>query len=96
MDETIFISTCCRKEANEDYKPNPRDRNDDIDIYVCSKCKQECDVEEVCAYCLDTLEVSTDESDGEGHIQSGVGTQKCNSPRHNPADFSGADGSNER
>jgi len=30
-----------------------------------------------CALCDGTGEVSTDESDGEGHIMSGVGTQKC-------------------
>lgn len=77
MDETTFISKCCREEANEDYKPHPKDKNEDIDIWVCSKCKKECEVEEVCAYCLGEGEYSTDESDGEGHIMRGVGTQKC-------------------
>jgi len=30
-----------------------------------------------CEYCGGTGEVSTDESDGEGHIERGVGSQKC-------------------
>lgn len=33
--------------------------------------------EERCSECLGTGEVSCDESDGEGHIMRGVGTQKC-------------------
>lgn len=32
---------------------------------------------EVCDICKGTGEVSTDESDGEGHLQRGVGVQKC-------------------
>lgn len=30
-----------------------------------------------CRYCHDEGEVVTDESDGEGHIMSGVGREKC-------------------
>ena len=82
MDETTFISKCCREEAFEDFKENPYDdpqanEVNPIEIWVCSKCKKECEVEEVCAYCLGDGEYSTDESDGEGHIMRGVGTQKC-------------------
>jgi hypothetical protein len=32
---------------------------------------------DVCEFCNGTGEVSVDESDGEGHIMNGVGTQKC-------------------
>lgn len=34
-------------------------------------------IEYECDECEDTGEVSCDESDGEGHIMRGVGTQKC-------------------
>ena len=33
--------------------------------------------DDYCTDCGGTGEISTDESDGEGHIQRGVGTQKC-------------------
>jgi hypothetical protein len=33
--------------------------------------------EGVCKFCEGTGEVSVDESDGEGHIMKGTGTQKC-------------------
>ena len=46
--------------------------NDEVTIeYV------EGDVYVVCAHCLGTGEVSTDESDGEGHTMVGVGTTSC-------------------
>lgn len=32
---------------------------------------------DMCAECLDTGEVATDEDDGEGHLMQGVGTRKC-------------------
>lgn len=32
---------------------------------------------QMCEDCYDEGEVSTDESDGEGHIMRGVGTRKC-------------------
>ena len=90
--ETTEISVCCRTEVTEDYKPDTRDKYEDIDIYICNKCKQECKVETVCADCLGTGEIVYDEDDGEGHLQRGVGTRKCNSSFHEPADFSGASG----
>ncbi len=77
MEDTILISQCCNKEVSEDYKQSPYDKNEDIDIYVCSKCKRECLVNEVCAYCLGTGEESLDEDDGEGHLMKGVGSKKC-------------------
>jgi len=36
-----------------------------------------CEVEEVCAFCLGDGEVSTDETDSDGNVEQGVGTQKC-------------------
>lgn len=75
--ETTFISKCCREEATEDYKPHPKDKYEDIDIWVCSKCKKECEVE-VCADCLGTGEVTTMEAvyAGEPHIAP-IGTRTC-------------------
>lgn len=70
MDETTFISKCCREEVPE------ADGEEGV-LWLCPRCKGECEVEEVCAYCLGDGEYSTDESDGEGHIMRGVGTQKC-------------------
>lgn len=32
---------------------------------------------QMCEYCNDEGEVSTDESDGEGHIMRGVGSRRC-------------------
>ena len=43
-----------------------------------------------CEFCGGTGEVSTDESDGEGHIQRGVGTEKCICQLGEPDDMSGA------
>lgn len=74
---TIEVSKCCRADLVEDFKENPRDHHDPIEIYTCSKCKQECEVEEVCEFCLGEGEVSEDVDDGEGHTMRGVGTRKC-------------------
>ena len=44
----------------------------------CEGCGQPAEIRKFdCEICQDTGEVSTDEDDGEGHIQRGVGTQKC-------------------
>lgn len=74
----IYISTCCKADANEDYKPDPRDKYEDIDIYVCSKCKKECEVEDVCEDCRGTGEVTTMEQvyPNEPHTAP-IGTEKC-------------------
>ena len=90
MEETILISKCCKQDALEDTKINERDHHEQIDIYTCSKCKQECEVEEVCAYCRGSGEVSTDERDSDGNWQSGVGSEKCICQIHEPDDFSGS------
>jgi len=73
----IEISKCCKNSVYEDFRDNPRDHHDPIEIYRCSKCNLECEIEEACELCLGTGEVSVDESDGEGHIMRGVGTRKC-------------------
>lgn len=41
------------------------------------KEKDEVEEEEVCEHCGGTGEISYDVSDGEGNMQSGVGTRKC-------------------
>lgn len=66
--EKVLISKCHRAEAWEMSESK---------LYRCSKCKEKCEVEEVCAFCLGDGEVSTDEQDGEGHTMRGVGTQTC-------------------
>lgn len=40
-------------------------------------CGGEWHEDEECEYCGGTGEVPTDEDDGEGHIQRGVGTRMC-------------------
>lgn len=62
-------------------------------FYAARKAKDYLDeyVEGVCLDCGGTGEVSTDESDGEGHMQAGVGTAKCLScSPGEPDDMSGA------
>ncbi len=73
----IEVSVCCKAGVVEDSKTDPRDHHNSIPICTCSKCKQECQVENVCEYCRGDGEVSVDETDGEGHMMSGVGTEKC-------------------
>lgn len=85
--ETVEVSKCCRADLVEDFKENPRDHHDPIEIYTCSKCKKECEVEEVCAYCFGEGEYPVDESDGEGHTMRGVGTQKCHCRNRDEDDY---------
>lgn len=54
---------------------------DDSDL--CVKCGE-------CGLCGGSRQVTCDEDDGEGHIQRGVGTRRCDNPVHEPDDFSGA------
>lgn len=56
-------TTTKKKELEHDCHLSPEDSCD---------CQ-----EEVCEFCLGEGTVSTDESDGEGHIMRGVGTEKC-------------------
>ncbi len=75
---TTLISKCCRQDAIEDYKDNPRDHHDPIEIYTCPRCKKECETEEVCETCLGEGEVTTMEQvwAGEPHMAP-IGTAKC-------------------
>jgi len=75
---TIEVSKCCLADLVEDFKDNPRDHHDPIEIYTCAKCKKECEVEEVCEFCLGEGETTTMETvyAGEPH-QAPIGTQKC-------------------
>lgn len=75
---TIEVSQCCRADLVEDFKENPRDHHDPIEIYTCSKCKKECEVEEVCEFCYGEGEVTVDEQvwAGEPHTAP-IGTRKC-------------------
>lgn len=76
--ETIEVSQCCQAELVEDYKNNPRDHHDPIEIYTCKKCGLECEVEEVCAECGGTGEVTTMEAvyAGEPHMAP-IGNAPC-------------------
>ncbi|MFA6158866.1 MAG: hypothetical protein WC763_04590 [Candidatus Paceibacterota bacterium] len=74
----VEVSVCCHASPIEDFKDNPRDHHDPEPIYVCSKCKKECKVEDVCEYCLGAGEVTVDERvyPGEPHMAP-IGTEKC-------------------
>lgn len=76
--ETKEVSNCCQAALVEDYKDNPRDHHDPIEIYTCAKCHKECEVEEVCALCDGTGEVTTSEAvyAGEPHMAD-IGTERC-------------------
>lgn len=76
--ETVEVSDCCHADLVEGYKNNPRDHHDPIEIYTCSKCGKECEVEEVCAFCRGEGEVTTMEQvyPNEPHYAD-VGTRKC-------------------
>lgn len=78
MRNTVEVSNCCKADLVEDFKDNPADHHSPIEIYTCSKCKKECEVEEVCEFCLGEGEVTTMETvwPGEPH-QAPIGTQKC-------------------
>lgn len=65
--DTTFISKCCKREAKEEGTI----------AYICTNCCKPCAVDEVCAQCLGSGEVSTDERDSDGNWQRGVGTEKC-------------------
>lgn len=75
---TKEISVCCKADVTEDYKPHPRDKHEDIDIYVCDKCKLECEVESVCELCNGTGKVSQSEAvyPGEPHMAD-IGESTC-------------------
>ncbi len=47
------------------------DRHYDSDFTDCPECEDECE------YCGGTGETATDETDSDGNIMRGVGTQKC-------------------
>lgn len=76
--DTIEVSACCKAGLVEDFKDNPKDHHDPIEIYTCEKCKKECEVEEVCELCHGTGEVTVDEQvyANEPHMAP-IGTQKC-------------------
>lgn len=76
--ETKEVSVCCKATPIEDYKNNPRDHHDPIEIYTCEKCKLECEIEEVCALCDGSGEVTTSEQvyAGEPHMAD-IGSEKC-------------------
>ena len=38
--ETVEVSACCKANLVEDFKDNPRDHHDLIEIYTCEKCKK--------------------------------------------------------
>lgn len=74
MNEKIFVSKCCGVEVKEI-------ENDEG--YMCPKCNTPCftGIKIVCAYCLGTGVIHSDEDDGEGHTMRGVGVEKCHCKR---------------
>lgn len=76
--EKVLISKCHRAEVREEYgQEDDNGVEHPLGLYVCEKCQDSCEVEEVCGECLGTKKVATDEDDGEGHTMRGVGEQKC-------------------
>jgi hypothetical protein len=73
MSETTPLSKCCNAEVT-DYCNAENTQNV---LYMCNKCGLGCKVAEACSDCFGTGEITTDESDGEGHIMVGVGHKKC-------------------
>lgn len=72
----IEVSNCCDALAYEDYKTNKK--GEDIDIWICDKCKKECEVRLECETCLGTGEVDEMEAvyPGEPHMAP-IGTGRC-------------------
>jgi len=72
MNETTFISRCCKDKAV------PDEQEDGSTVFTCMKCEKDCEADEVCAYCLGSGEVSVMEQvyPGEPHMAD-VGTAKC-------------------
>lgn len=76
--ETIEVSKCCKTELVEDFKNNPKDHHDPIPIYTCKKCKLECEVDEVCEYCLGEGEVVVMERVYPNEpYEAPIGTRRC-------------------
>lgn len=73
-DTKILISKCHVAEVTEKESVT-----DDIHyVYVCTKCKQECEVESVCAVCLGTGVVDTYyRGDDTGYNYVVDGTKPC-------------------
>lgn len=75
--ETIFLSKCCKEKAIADWIETPAG-GEPKTVYTCTKCEKECEVDEVCAECLGTGEVTTMEYvyPGEPHMAP-IGTKPC-------------------
>ena len=71
----INVSDCCKAGLIEDFKNNPRDHHDPFEIYICEKCKQECEEIDVCEICLDTGKY--EEEDGYTKVCPHVDTEEA-------------------
>lgn len=71
MVETILVSTCCQADVTAHLAG-------DESAHQCTACEKVCDVEEVCADCYGTGEVTTMEYvyAGEPHMAP-IGTRRC-------------------
>ncbi len=76
MNETTLISKCCQSEVEEHLIG-------DETAYQCNACENRCEVEEVCADCLGTGEVTVMERvyAGEPHMAP-IGTRTCHCRKH--------------
>ena len=90
MPKIIEVSKCCRADLVEDLKDNPRDHHDPIEIYTCSKCKKECEVEEVCEDCRGTGVVFENEYEKGQLVGVGTVDKECLCQRFDGSDFTGA------
>lgn len=86
----IDVTSCCKKATfSEDYRTNMRDHHDPIAIYVCSECKQECEIEEVCQFCFGTGEINYPAENRGGEIVE-PDSRPCVCQNRDEDDFSGA------
>lgn len=72
MSEIIKVSKCCKSqsfycEATQEKKL----------VWICEKCENLCEIEEVCEICLGDGVIDTDETDSDGNVARGVGSAKC-------------------
>ena len=69
----IKVDAESKEQAKQEADEFLADTTEDLEIEHTITSVEEGE----CTYCGGTGEVATDESDGEGHIMAGVGTQTC-------------------
>ena len=73
----VAICVCHREIAIEGYREYNYNEKDPEEIYRCAKTGLECEVEEVCEYCLGEGTIPADATDLDGNVERGVDNRKC-------------------